>query len=208
VGGRCETCEGNGFVAIDMQFLSDVTVVCESCDGKRFGPAVLSVRLRGRNISDVLALTIEEALSVFGDVKALVGKLSPLESAGLAYLTLGQPTSTPLGRGGAAAEDRFVSGRSETETGAGTRSSCSTSPRRVLPEDVEFFFASSGGSLERALDPHGGAPPRLSSKADHVIELGPSGGPRRARRLRRDPCRFDDPAHISDGPGASLATIS
>ncbi len=179
VGGRCETCEGNGFVAIDMQFLSDVTVVCESCDGKRFGPAVLSVRLRGRNISEVLALTIEEALSVFGDVKALASKLSPLESAGLAYLTLGQPTSTLSG--GEAQRLKiasFLAGAKPKPGGGHTLFVFDEPTTGLAPEDVEVLLRvfrrliSSGHSI-LTVEHHLG----FLRKADHVIELGPSGGP-------------------------------
>ena len=70
-GGRCERCEGAGVVTVDMQFLADVTVVCDVCDGRRFKPEVLEVRLRGRNVDELLATTVEEARELFADVRAI-----------------------------------------------------------------------------------------------------------------------------------------
>jgi excinuclease ABC subunit A len=92
-GGRCEACGGEGFERIEMQFLSDVYVPCAECGGARFGPDVLEVRYRGRNVSDVLALTVAEAVEFFADVPDIVDKLRPLADVGLDYLRVGQPLS-------------------------------------------------------------------------------------------------------------------
>jgi excinuclease ABC subunit A len=97
VGGRCEVCKGTGWQTIDMQFLADVTVRCDGCDGRRFQGRVLAVRHRGKNIGDVLAMTVDEATSFFSDVPAIVRRLAPLAEAGLGYLPLGQPTATLSG---------------------------------------------------------------------------------------------------------------
>jgi excinuclease ABC subunit A len=97
VGGRCEVCKGTGWQTIDMQFLADVTVRCDACDGRRFQGRVLAVRHRGKNIGDVLAMTVDEATSFFSDVPAIVRRLAPLAEAGLGYLPLGQPTATLSG---------------------------------------------------------------------------------------------------------------
>jgi excinuclease ABC subunit A len=96
-GGRCEACKGTGWQTIDMQFLADVTVRCEACDGRRFQGKVLAVRHRGKNIGDVLAMTVDEAMAFFGNEMGIVRRLNPLVEAGLGYLPLGQPTATLSG---------------------------------------------------------------------------------------------------------------
>jgi excinuclease ABC subunit A len=97
VGGRCEACKGTGWQTIDMQFLADVTVRCEVCDGRRFQPKVLAVRHRGKNISDILAMTVEDASVFFASDEKIVRKLQPLIEVGLGYVQLGQPTATLSG---------------------------------------------------------------------------------------------------------------
>ena len=97
VGGRCEACKGTGWQTIDMQFLADVTVRCDVCDGRRFQARVLAVRLRGKNIDDVLEMTVEDASAFFATEERLVRRLEPLLEAGLGYVRLGQPTATLSG---------------------------------------------------------------------------------------------------------------
>jgi excinuclease ABC subunit A len=96
-GGRCETCEGEGVVRVEMQFLADVFVPCEDCEGKRFKPQVLEVRFKGRNIDQVLALTVREALTFFAGETKVARRLQVLEEIGLGYLRLGQPATTLSG---------------------------------------------------------------------------------------------------------------
>jgi excinuclease ABC subunit A len=96
-GGRCETCSGEGFERIEMQFLSDVFVPCAECGGARFNADVLEVRYRGKTVSDVLALTVAEAVEFFADAGDVGEKLRPLAEVGLDYLRLGQPLSTLSG---------------------------------------------------------------------------------------------------------------
>ena len=96
-GGRCETCQGLGTLTIDMQFMADVTVVCPDCQGKRFNPNVLSVEVSGKNINDILNLTVDEAMTFFASQRRIATKLSPLREIGLGYLKLGQSTSTLSG---------------------------------------------------------------------------------------------------------------
>ena len=95
--GRCETCRGEGFERVEMQFLSDVFITCPDCDGKRFKPEILAVRLRDRNIDDILNMTVDAGLEFFSDQGAVVGALSPLAEVGLGYLRLGQPLNTLSG---------------------------------------------------------------------------------------------------------------
>ena len=101
-GGRCPECQGDGFVRIPMQFMADVTMVCETCGGKRFKPDILEVRFKGKNIDDILNMSVEEAISFFGAQpeplsKQIARKLQPLVDVGLSYIKLGQSSSTLSG---------------------------------------------------------------------------------------------------------------
>jgi excinuclease ABC subunit A len=96
-GGRCEVCQGEGQVRVEMQFLADVFVPCDQCDGKRFKPQVLEVRYRGRTIHQVLDLTVREALSFFSSSPKVLRRLQVLDEIGLGYLRLGQPATTLSG---------------------------------------------------------------------------------------------------------------
>jgi excinuclease ABC subunit A len=96
-GGRCEACEGEGVVRVEMQFLADVFVPCDQCDGKRFRPQVLEVRYKGKNIDQVLALTVREALTFFSGAAKVTRRLHVLDEIGLGYLHLGQPATTLSG---------------------------------------------------------------------------------------------------------------
>ena len=96
-GGRCEACQGEGEVRVEMQFLADVFVPCDQCDGKRFKPQVLEVRYRGRTIHQVLDLTVREALAFFSSSPKVLRRLQVLDEIGLGYLRLGQPATTLSG---------------------------------------------------------------------------------------------------------------
>ena len=96
-GGRCEHCAGLGYVIVEMHFLADVSLECEECHGARFGKRVLDVKYRGASIRDVLEMTVDEALALFGDHTRIVGRLQPLIDVGLGYLRMGQSTATLSG---------------------------------------------------------------------------------------------------------------
>lgn len=98
-GGRCEECKGAGFITVEMQFMADLTLECEACHGKRFKKEILDVRFEGKNINDVLDMTVSEAVDFFSryDQKAIVNRLKPLEDVGLGYIKLGQNSSTLSG---------------------------------------------------------------------------------------------------------------
>lgn len=101
-GGRCEQCKGEGTITIEMQFMADITIECDECHGQRFKPDILDVRYRGRNISDILDLSVDEAISFFGEgtgltEKKIVRRLLPLQQVGLGYIKLGQSSSTLSG---------------------------------------------------------------------------------------------------------------
>ena len=101
-GGRCPECQGDGFVKIGMQFMADVSMVCEACGGKRFKPDILEVRYKGKNIDDMLNMSVEEAMEFFGSqddpvAKRIAERLQPLVDVGLSYIKLGQSSSTLSG---------------------------------------------------------------------------------------------------------------
>ena len=96
-GGRCEACEGNGFLRIEMHFLADVFVSCDVCNGKRFNDDTLSIRYKGKNIAEVLAMTIKEAMLFFENISAIRDKLKVLDDVGLSYMALGQSATTLSG---------------------------------------------------------------------------------------------------------------
>lgn len=96
-GGRCEHCEGDGVLKVEMHFLADVFVTCDVCNGSRYNRETLEVTYKGKNIADVLAMTVDEALSFFRAVPAVADKLATMQEVGLGYLTLGQPASTLSG---------------------------------------------------------------------------------------------------------------
>ena len=96
-GGRCETCKGEGYLTVEMQFLADVTLLCEECGGKRFKKEVLEVTFKDKSIYDVLDMTIEESLTFFKDKKNILARLQPLSDVGLGYIKLGQSSSTLSG---------------------------------------------------------------------------------------------------------------
>ncbi|MFI5198474.1 MAG: excinuclease ABC subunit UvrA [Thermoanaerobaculia bacterium] len=185
-GGRCERCEGAGVVTVDMQFLADVTVVCDVCDGRRFKSEVLEVRLRGRNVDELLATTVEEARELFADVKAIADRLQPLAEAGLSYLTLGQSTGTLSG--GEAQRLKiasFLKGGGPDEPVLFIFDEPTTG---LAPSDVDVLLAVfrrllvAGHSIV-AVEHHTG----LLARADTLIELGPGGGPAGGRILFSGP---------------------
>jgi excinuclease ABC subunit A len=96
-GGRCEQCQGDGFEKLEMYFFEDVYVTCQACEGKRYRPDVLGVKARGRNISEVLEMTVDEAVDFFAGQTALARRLKVLGDVGLGYLRLGQPATTLSG---------------------------------------------------------------------------------------------------------------
>jgi len=198
-GGRCERCEGAGVVTVDMQFLADVTVVCDVCDGRRFRPEVLEVRLRGRNVDELLATTVEEARELFADVPAIADRLLPLAEAGLSYLRLGQATGTLSG--GEAQRLKIASFLKGGGPGGSALFIFDEPTTGLAPSDVDVLLAvfrrllASGHSIV-AVEHHIG----FLSRADILIELGPGGGPAGGRVLFSGP-----PAALAARGGTSTA---
>ncbi len=185
-GGRCEVCQGDGTVTVEMQFLADVELICEECKGTRYKPQVLEVRYRGKNIHEALNLTVREALRFFAEVPKITEKLRTLEEVGLGYLRLGQSATTLSG--GEAQRMKLAAhlqpATRESERGGERRKQrllyIFDEPTTGLHfDDVSKLLAAfrrlieAGGSIvviEHNLE--------VIKTADWVIDLGPEGGNR------------------------------
>lgn len=185
VGGRCETCEGEGEVTIGMQFMADLKLRCDSCKGQRFQDEVLEVKWNGKNISEVLHMTVDDAVEFFSPApstnkvptaqKRLIQKLSPLQDVGLGYVTLGQSSSTLSGgeaqriklatflsRGDKQAHTLFVFDEPTTGLHAHDVQKLLTSFQALLYQGHTIIV------IEHQLD--------IMAHADHIIDMGPGGG--------------------------------
>jgi excinuclease ABC subunit A len=175
-GGRCDTCEGTGSVLIDMQFLADVEVVCDQCDGKRFSDKVLAVTYKSRNIDQILELTVDEAIRFFIDRRAVIRKLHALRAVGLGYLRLGQSTASLSG--GEAQRLKLASFLLEGERKKTRRLFLFDEPTTGLHStDVDQLLQTFRGLIAAGhsvvVIEHN---TRLIEASDWVIDLGPEGG--------------------------------
>ena len=204
-GGRCETCQGDGTVTVEMQFLADVELICEECKGTRYKAQVLEVRYRGKNIHEVLNLTVKEALKFFAEAPKITEKLRSLEEVGLGYLRLGQSATT---LSGGEAQRMKLAAHLQPATREIGRSGEKTK-RRLLYifdepttglhfDDVSKLLAAfrrlieAGGSIvviEHNLE--------VIKTADWVIDLGPEGGSRGGKIIGVGP-----PEAIAKLPGS------
>ena len=189
-GGRCETCQGDGTVTVEMQFLADVELVCEECKGTRYKPQVLDVRYRGKNIHEVLNLTVKEALKFFAEIPKITEKLRVLEEVGLGYLRLGQSATTLSG--GEAQRMKLAAHLQPTgrEIGRPSTNGSVQRKRRFLyifdepTTGLHFDDVSKLLSAFRRLIDAGGSIVVIEHNleviktADWVIDLGPEGGDR------------------------------
>ncbi len=173
-GGRCETCQGSGTVTVEMQFLADVELTCEDCRGTRFKNEILDVTYKGKNIAEVLQMTIREAILFFKDVGKLINKLKVLEDVGLGYLRLGQSATT---LSGGEAQRVKLAAHLAQKTKSETLFIFDEPTTGLHFEDINKLLAAfralidNGGSLlviEHNLD--------VIKTADYVIDLGPEGG--------------------------------
>jgi excinuclease ABC subunit A len=173
-GGRCEACQGDGYIHIEMQFLPDVTVPCEICHGKRYNREALEVHFKGKNIAEVLDMTVAEALSFFENVPKLKNKLVTLNDVGLGYIRLGQPATTLSG--GEAQRVKLSSELSRRSTGR-TLYILDEPTTGLSFEDAAALLqvlqrlADAGNTvvlIEHHLD--------MIKNADYIIDLGPGAG--------------------------------
>ncbi len=173
-GGRCEACQGDGILKIEMHFLPDIYVPCEVCKGKRYNRETLDVKYKGKNISDVLDMTIEEALEFFSNIPRIKTKIQTLYDVGLGYIKLGQPSTTLSG--GEAQRVKLASELSKRSTGKTlyildepTTGLHIADIHRLV--DILHRLVDTGNTIiviEHNLD--------LIKTADNIIDLGPEGG--------------------------------
>jgi excinuclease ABC subunit A len=173
-GGRCDVCQGDGTVTVEMQFLADVELVCEECKGTRFKQQILDVRYRGKNVHEVLNMTVREAITFFREVPKITNRLKVLDEVGLGYLRLGQSATT---LSGGEAQRIKLAAQLSKRTGARTLYIFDEPTTGLHFDDINKLLAAfraliaAGGSLlviEHNLD--------VIKTADYVIDLGPEGG--------------------------------
>ena len=179
-GGRCEECKGEGTITIEMQFMADIVIPCEACHGQRFKPEILEIRYRGKNINDVLNMTVDEAIDFFGEgtpmlnEKKIVNRLRPLHDVGLGYIKLGQSSSTLSGGENQRVKLAYFIGQEkpsptlfifdEPTTGLHLNdiNTLMKSLNRLVEQGHTVVI------IEHNLD--------VIKCADHVIDIGPEGG--------------------------------
>ena len=173
-GGRCEACSGDGIIKIEMHFLADVYVPCEVCKGKRYNRETLDVRYKGKNIAEVLDMTVEESLEFFKNIPKIHKKLKTLDDVGLGYIKLGQPATTLSG--GEAQRVKLAKELSRQSTGK-TLYILDEPTTGLHFADIKKLLhvlgrlRDSGNTvlvIEHNLD--------VIKTADHIIDLGPEGG--------------------------------
>jgi excinuclease ABC subunit A len=175
-GGRCETCKGAGLRVIEMNFLPDVYVPCETCRGHRYNRETLEVRYKGKSINDVLNMTIEQAVDFFENIPFIVHKINTINEVGLGYVTLGQQSTTLSG--GEAQRVKLATELSKTDTG-NTLYILDEPTTGLHFEDVKVLLCvlnklvAKGNTvlvIEHNME--------VIKVADHIIDLGPEGGER------------------------------
>jgi excinuclease ABC subunit A len=173
-GGRCENCQGDGVIKIEMHFLPDVYVTCEVCKGQRYNREALEIHYKGKTIADVLEMTVEQAVEFFENIPTIAKKMFTLNEVGLGYIKLGQPATTLSG--GEAQRIKLASELSRRATGrtlyildeptTGLHSADVKKLLHVLQALVET--GNSMVIIEHNLD--------VVKSADHIIDMGPAGG--------------------------------
>ena len=173
-GGRCEACSGDGIIKIEMHFLPDVYVPCEVCHGTRYNSETLEVRYKGKNIAEILDMTVDDAVDFFAAIPKIARKVQTIKDVGLGYVTLGQPATTLSG--GEAQRMKLASELHKRSTGKSfyildepTTGLHTDDIARLLK--VLQRFADDGNTvlvIEHNLD--------VIKTADHIIDLGPEGG--------------------------------
>lgn len=173
-GGRCETCKGNGYRTIEMNFLPDVLVPCETCHGKRYNRETLEVRFKGKSIADVLEMTVNQAVEFFENVPSILKKIKVLQDIGLGYIKLGQPSSTLSG--GENQRVKLATELAKKDTGK-TLFLLDEPTTGLHFEDIRVLLGvinrlvEKGNTvvvIEHNLD--------IIKSADYIIDLGPEGG--------------------------------
>ncbi len=177
-GGRCEECKGAGVITVEMQFMADLVLECESCHGHRFKRDILDVRYKGKNIDDVLNMTISEAIQFFGNhgEKKIVSRMKPLEDVGLGYIKLGQSSSTLSGGENQRVKLAYFLGQERQEPTLFIFDEPTTG---LHFHDIERLLSAFNALIERGhsilIIEHN---MEIIKCADHIIDMGPDGGDR------------------------------
>ncbi len=173
-GGRCETCKGGGMKLIEMNFLPDVYIKCETCNGKRYNRETLEVRYKGKSINDVLNLTINQAVEFFENIPSIIHKIKTIQDVGLGYITLGQSSTTLSG--GEAQRVKLAAELSKKDTGK-TLYILDEPTTGLHFEDVKVLLDVLNKLVDRGntvlIIEHN---MEVIKVADHIIDLGPEGG--------------------------------
>jgi excinuclease ABC subunit A len=194
-GGRCETCEGAGLRLIEMEFLPDVYVPCETCKGKRYNRETLEVRFKGKSISDVLDMTVEEAITFFDKLPRILRKIQTLGEVGLGYISLGQHATTLSG--GEAQRVKLATELSKRDTGK-TLYILDEPTTGLHFQDISHLLdvlqklVDKGNTvlvIEHNMD--------VIKSADHIIDLGPEGGAKGGRIIAKG-----TPEEVSKNPAS------
>jgi excinuclease ABC subunit A len=173
-GGRCEACEGDGVLKIAMHFLPDIFITCDTCKGRRYNRETLQIKYRSRNIADILAMTVQEALDFFTNIPPIRNRLQTLNDVGLSYISLGQSSVTLSG--GEAQRIKLARELAKRSTGR-TLYILDEPTTGLHPADISHLLTvlgrlvDSGNTvvvIEHNLD--------VVKTADHIIDLGPEGG--------------------------------
>lgn len=175
-GGRCEECQGAGVITVEMQFMADLTLTCEACHGQRFKREILDVRFHGKNICEILEMTVSEAIEFFGEhqQKIIVDRLKPLEDVGLGYIKLGQNSSTLSGGENQRVKLAYFIGKEQQEPTLFIFDEPTTGlhfhdiKRLLAAFDALISRGHSIIVIEHNMD--------VIKCADHIIDLGPEGG--------------------------------
>ena len=182
-GGRCEACEGEGVIKIAMHFLPDIYVVCETCNGKRYNKETLEIEYRGKNIAELLAMTVEESLRFFKNIPPIKNRLQTLSDVGLPYISLGQSSVTLSG--GEAQRIKLARELQKRSTGK-TLYVLDEPTTGLHPADIKHLLevlrrlVDTGNSviiIEHNLD--------VIKTADHIIDIGPAGGEKGGKIVAR-----------------------
>jgi excinuclease ABC subunit A len=173
-GGRCDVCRGNGYKTIEMNFLPDVLVLCEACQGKRYNRETLEVRFKGKSIADVLNMTIDQALDFFDSFPSILPKLKVLHDVGLGYVQLGQPSSTLSG--GESQRIKLATELAKKDTG-NTLYILDEPTTGLHFEDIKVLLDVLNRLVEKGnsvmVIEHN---PDVIKSADYIIDMGPEGG--------------------------------
>ena len=181
-GGRCEECKGDGTITVEMQFMADITMECESCHGKRFNSDVLEVRYKDKNISEVLDMSVDEAIEFFAEDQRIIDRIMPLKKVGLGYIKLGQSSSTLSGGENQRVKLAYylsdiVSTTSRSNKDNHTLFIFDEPTTGLHLHDVRILLEAFGLLLQRGhtlvIIEHN---LEVIKCADHVIDLGPEGG--------------------------------